>query len=166
MDAIEMLTNDHTTVRSLFEAFRTADEGAAAPAPAYGSTGREMAAERPVVAQLCDELELHTLIEEQLFYPAVKALNDDALNDQVARALDDHAVVKEEVAALRAMSGALVDIAARIERLEKDVDQHATEEEQQMFPRVAELMSSSRREALARDMEERKRGTPALEAAP
>jgi hemerythrin superfamily protein len=54
------------------------------------------------------------------------------------------------------MNGAFTDIAARIKRLGRDVDRHVTAEEDEMLPRVAELMPASRREALARQMEELK----------
>ena len=108
------------------------------------------------MAQLCEELEAHALVEERVFYPAVRALNDDALNRQVSDALEDHTTVNEAVASLRAMSGAFTDIAARIKRLGRDVDRHATAEEDEMLPRVAELMPASGREALARQMKELK----------
>src|SRR4029450_11543443 len=110
MDAIEMLVSDHQRVRKLFEAFENSDPGSA---PSYGSTGRETATDRPEVAQLCAELEAHALVEERVFYPAVRALNDDALNRQVSDALEEHVTVNEAVASLRAMSGAFTDMAAR-----------------------------------------------------
>jgi hemerythrin superfamily protein len=153
MDAIEMLISDHQRVRKLFEAFENGDHRSA---PSYGSTGRETATDRPEVAQLCAELEAHALVEERVFYPAVRALNDDALNRQVSGAIEEHATVKDAVASLRAMNGAFTDIAARIKRLGRDVDRHVTAEEDEMLPRVAELMPASRREALARQMEELK----------
>ena len=155
MDAIEMLISDHQRVRKLFEAFENGDHGSA---PSYGSTGRETATDRPEVAQLCAELEAHAVVEERerVFYPAVRALNDDALNRQVLGAIEEHATVQEAVASLRAMNGAFTDIAARIRRLGRDVDHHVTAEEDELLPRVAELMPASRREALARQMQELK----------
>src|SRR5262245_51684370 len=103
MNAIEMLTEDHNKVRELFTEFsggggltglvrRTID--AVTPAE-----------RRTAVQEVCKELEVHTRIEEEVFYPAVRALGDRDLIEMVEEALKEHAAVKKEVSALRGLKG-------------------------------------------------------------
>jgi hemerythrin superfamily protein len=106
---------------------------------------------------VCKELETHTRIEEQISYPAVQALNDPELNDQVREALSEHAKVKDEVARLRATKGDGEDVDDRMSQLEKDVEHHASEEENEMFPRLEDLMPDEQREDLGRQMQAMKR---------
>ncbi|WP_225010219.1 MULTISPECIES: hemerythrin domain-containing protein [Novosphingobium] len=55
-DAIALLKADHRKVEDLFEKFENASE-----------------AKRPDIAhQICNELKIHTIIEEEIFYPALK----------------------------------------------------------------------------------------------
>jgi hypothetical protein len=57
MDVLELLTSDHNTVRKLFGEFEEAQEA--------GDSGR-MA---ELAQQIFHELEVHTTIEEEVFYP-------------------------------------------------------------------------------------------------
>jgi hypothetical protein len=66
-DAIALLKADHRKVEDLFEQFEKAN-GAAA--------------KRKLAQQICLELKLHTMIEEEIFYPAFRGkIDDDLLNE-------------------------------------------------------------------------------------
>jgi len=158
MDAIELLTDDHNKVRGLFKEFAG---GGGVTGLVRRAVGNVSAAERrKVVNQACKELAVHTKIEEELFYPAVKALGDGELTEQVTEALREHAKVKQEVAGLRGVRGDEDDLEDRMTQLENDVEHHATEEENEMFPRLDELMPADERQDLGRRMQALKRHAP------
>src|SRR5262245_10705740 len=159
MDAIKLLINDHDKVRQLFRDF---NGGGGLTGLVRRSVGSVTTGERRrAVRQVCKELEMHTRIEEQIFYPAVTALEDRELERQVDEALREHATVKEEVARLKAAKGDEDGLDDRMSQLEHDVEHHATEEENEMFPRLEELMSAEKREVLARRMRALKRRSAA-----
>src|SRR4051794_20201233 len=80
-DAIALLTADHKRVKKMFKAFdKLKEDGSAADKQA-------------LARQICDELTLHTQLEEQIFYPATRdALDDDDLLDE---AEVEHASAKD-----------------------------------------------------------------------
>ena len=70
-DAIALLESDHTAVQRLFKRFEKLKDG---------EGNDEEKAE--LVRLICDELKVHTQIEEEIFYPMVRdAIGDDGLMD-------------------------------------------------------------------------------------
>src|SRR3546814_2494057 len=66
-DAIALLKADHRKVEDLFEQFEKA-----------GSPARK----KTLARQICLELKIHTLIEEEIFYPAFRGrIEDDTLDE-------------------------------------------------------------------------------------
>ncbi len=121
-DAIGMLVADHKRVASLFADFkRLTDEG-------------RDAGKAPIVEQICRELTIHAQLEEELFYPAVRAAIDDA--DQVDEAVVEHAGAKELIAQLENArpDDDLYD--AKVTVLGEQIDHHVEEEEGSMFPKA------------------------------
>lgn len=66
-DALQMLADDHRTVEALFEKYDNA---------------RGEAAQQKIVQQICQELTIHAMIEEQVFYPAIREAVDDDMMDE------------------------------------------------------------------------------------
>jgi len=156
MDAIEMLTNDHNKVRELFKKF---NGGGGITGLVRRSIGSISTGERKnALERICEELEVHTRIEEEVFYPAVAALGDRQLGDQVKEALREHATVKREVAGLRGSAGDAPGVEERMTEFERNVEHHASEEENEMFPRLEEMMPEDERVELAARMRVLKRG--------
>jgi hemerythrin superfamily protein len=162
MNAIQLLTNDHNTVRELFKKFNGGEGLAGVVRRTMGSVSP--AERRTAVQEVCRELEIHTAIEEEAFYPAVRALEDRELVKMVNEALKEHEAVKREVSGLRAASGDEDELDERMAQLEKDVEHHATEEEDEMFPRLEDLMSEGQLEDLGRRLAGLKQA--AMKAAP
>jgi len=156
MDAMELLTDDHNKVRELFAKFNGGGGLTGLVRRTMGSVSAQE--RRRAIDQVCKELETHTRIEEQIFYPAVQALGDSELDDQVREALDEHAKVKSEVARLRSMMGNGEDADQLMTELEQNVEHHASEEENEMFPRLVELMPEAERADLGRRLQAAKRG--------
>lgn len=122
-DAIAMLIADHRKVKAIFEKFKTLmqEEG----------PKQEKAV---LVQQVCNELKVHARIEEEIFYPAVRdAIDDDDLMDE---AIVEHAGAKELIEQLEAMrpDDDLYD--AKVIVLGEQIEHHAREEEEEMFPKV------------------------------
>ena len=66
-DAIALLKADHRKVEQLFEEFDQA---------------RRSHSKARIVEQICTELKIHTIIEEEIFYPAVKPKIDAAIVEE------------------------------------------------------------------------------------
>jgi hemerythrin superfamily protein len=138
MDAIELLKKDHQEVTKLFQRYSGSKNGRGA---------------REIVDRICKELEVHTHIEEEIFYPTVREA-DRQLAEMVEEAFREHARVKQQVAALQAGQD---DADGMMTTLQQDVEHHVTEEEGEMFPRVAETIGERQRTEMGQRMQARKR---------
>jgi hemerythrin superfamily protein len=124
-DAIAMLMADHKKVKKLFADFDQLKE--------KGGDQQKSA----IVEQICNELKVHTAIEEEIFYPAVrKAIEDSDLMDE---ALVEHAGAKDLVAQLEDAdpNDDLYD--AKVTVLGEQIEHHVKEEEGEMFPKAKKV---------------------------
>jgi hemerythrin superfamily protein len=122
-DAIALLTADHESVKALFKRFEklTKQEGAE----------DEIA---QLVQRICGELTVHSTIEEEIFYPAVReAIDDDDLMDE---ADVEHASAKILIAELEAGSPGEDQYNAKVTVLSEYINHHVNEEEGEMFPKA------------------------------
>ena len=111
IDAIELLKADHRTVEELFEKYEKTN----------GSATKTKLAE-----QICLELSIHAMIEEEIFYPAVSGkVEDDMMNE----AYVEHDGAKMLIAEL--MEGDVGDdfYDAKIKVLSEEIKHHVKEEE-------------------------------------
>lgn len=118
-DAIGMLKADHTAVSHLFAEYEKT---------------RSIPNKKALVAQICTALSVHAQIEEEIFYPAVKAALKDKL--LVPEATVEHAGVKELIAQIEGVEpdGEMYD--AKVKVLSEYVKHHVKEEQNEMFPKV------------------------------
>ncbi len=122
-DAIEMLKADHDKVKDMFKQF---DE-------LMDQDGSKK--EKTALAQrICDALKIHSQIEEEIFYPAVRLAIDD--DDLVDEAEAEHASIKELVEQIEAMHAGDDRYDAKVIVLGEQVEHHVVEEEDEMFPMV------------------------------
>ena len=135
MDALELLEQDHAKVKKLFEEAEDADQ-------------KE---QRAIFTQIKSELEIHTQIEESVFYPAMQRYNE--LKDMVAESLEEHNKVKTLLNEMEGMSGG-EDFEDKLEELIDNVEHHAEdEEESKMFPKVRELVSATELDKLGAQLQ-------------
>lgn len=121
-DAIAMLTADHRKVKKLFSEFdKLKEEG----------SDEDKAS---IVEQICNELKVHTAIEEEIFYPAVRKAIEDA--DLMDEALVEHAGAKDLIAQLEEASPDDDLYDAKVTVLGEQIDHHVEEEEGDMFPKA------------------------------
>jgi hemerythrin superfamily protein len=124
-DAIAMLEADHREVKAMFKQFEELSD-------------RARATKKKLTDQICTALELHTQIEEEIFYPAVREASDD-LEDIVDESLVEHASAKELIAQLQEMDPEDELYDAKVKVLGEQIDHHVGEEEGEMFPKVRKL---------------------------
>ncbi|WP_432380003.1 hemerythrin domain-containing protein [Duganella sp. P38] len=138
-DAIALLIEDHETVKSLFEQYEELGD-------------RAHVSKHKLALQICEELTRHTMIEEEIFYPAVrKAIKDDDIMDE---SLVEHASAKDLIAQIQSMEPTEDLFDAKVKVLSEMIDHHVEEEETEMFPKVRKTKLDL--EELGQAMAERK----------
>jgi hemerythrin superfamily protein len=151
MDALALLTADHNRVRGLFERFEKAKD--ADDAATLGTLG----------ATIFEELEVHTTIEEERFYPAVHDLSDE-IGEVVDEGIEEHHVVKVLMDEIRALDPSSDEWQAKMTVLIENVKHHAEEEENEMFPKIRSASDAGTLTALGDQLEAKKAelGAPTL----
>jgi len=151
MDAITLLRDDHQKIRHLFSRFEGAGDGA-------------FAEKRAIADRIIEELTVHAYIEEELFYPTVRALDGEGTRespeDLVKEAQEEHAQVKSLLGELETMSPEDEYFDAKLTVVIDDVRHHAGEEEEEMFPTVRQAMGRKDLQELGRRMEQAKARAP------
>ena len=151
MDALDLLTADHNRVRGLFARFTAAKDD---------DDTTTMAELATVIDR---ELEIHTTIEEDVFYPWVRDLSDE-IAEVVDEGVEEHHVVKVLLGEVRDLSPGDDEWVAKLTVVIENVEHHAEEEESEMFPQVRSACSGDSLETLATRLEDRKAelGAPVL----
>jgi hemerythrin superfamily protein len=118
-DAIALLKADHEAVSQLFDEYEKT---------------RSASNKKALVAEICTALSVHAQIEEEIFYPAVKAVLKEKL--LVPEATVEHAGMKSLIAQLEGTGpdGEMYD--AKVKVLSEYVKHHVKEEQTEMFPKA------------------------------
>jgi hemerythrin superfamily protein len=111
LDAIALLKADHRKVEDLFAEFEAA-KGAAK--------------KRALVQQICTELSAHTLIEEEIFYPACRGKVEEGLLNE---GYVEHDGSKVLIAELLASAPDEEFYDAKVKVLSEQIEHHVHEEE-------------------------------------
>jgi len=119
-NAIELLKDDHDRVDALFAKVKANEDGN----------------NSDVFQKIKQELDIHTHIEEQVFYPHCLEYGDDELQKIVREGLEEHAQVKTLLPEIAALSGDSEDFKAKLKVLMENVQHHVEEEESEIFPLV------------------------------
>ncbi|MFS2018463.1 hemerythrin domain-containing protein [Massilia sp. GER05] len=122
-DAIALLTADHREVSEMFEQFEQLGDRA--------TTSKEKLKDK-----ICKALIAHTTIEEEIFYPAVRAANVEEGEDMVDEAIVEHAAAKDLIKQLQEMQPDDDLYDAKVKVLSEQIEHHVKEEEKEMFPKA------------------------------
>ena len=141
-----MLRADHREVERLFKQFEKAG-------PNAHKTRRQ------IVDKISQELSAHAVIEEQVFYPAVREAVPDA-EDVVLESLEEHHIVKWTLAELEDMDPEHERFVAKTTVLIESVRHHVEEEEGELFPQVREVLKRKRLEEVGEAMAKAKEVAP------
>lgn len=143
MQALKLLKTDHSAVQSLFEKFERT---------ARGSHEKR----NEIFAQIRRELQLHMRAEEEIFYPAVKALSGDGRN-LVSGAIREHREIDQLLTQISRLKPSDRNYDDKVETLIENVEHHVYEEEGEIFQFTEENCSTEDLEDLGRQIEERKK---------
>ncbi len=111
-DAIALLKADHRKVEELFEQFEKAS-----------GDGRK----QKLALEICKELTIHTILEEEIFYPACEGnVEEDLLKESVV----EHDAAKVMIAEIEAGEPSDDFYDAKVKVLQEEIEHHVQEEEQ------------------------------------
>jgi hemerythrin superfamily protein len=142
-DAIALLKTDHAAVKKLFESEKKLNK----------ADGKKKEA---IFNQIKAALEVHATIEEEIFYPAVKAARAENVKDEVREAYEVHKQIKSLLAQIAALTSADETYDMKIKVLMEDVEHHVKEEETEMFPDAKKFLGEKRLVELGAELEARK----------
>jgi hemerythrin superfamily protein len=146
MDAIALLKADHKTVETLFRKFERA-----------GRNAKKM--KRRLVDQIVRELAVHSVIEEQIFYPAVRT-KGGKLEEMILLSLEEHHVAKWLLKELEDLSPDAERFEAKVLVLMESIRTHVAEEEREVFPQVRKAFTPAELKAMAQALMVAKRSAP------
>lgn len=141
-DAIALLTQDHRAVQRLFKAFEKVDRG-------------DEDACIEIIETACSELKVHAILEEEIFYPAVRSKLGDQGEDLLNEANIEHEMADLLIDRLGELDPSDPEYAAAFKVLSEYVQHHIKEEEKQLFPKVRKLKELDLEE-LGAEMQARK----------
>ena len=119
--ATQLIRKDHKKVEGLFNKFEQA---------------KKPEAKTKVCDQALQELDIHSRLEEEIFYPAVrKHVGDEEMVEEAKR---EHQQVKEMMRELRKMNIEDEEFDEKFSELVEAVQHHVEEEEGEMLPKVEE----------------------------
>lgn len=135
MDAIVMLREDHKQAEQMFKLLEKDDLS--------------------VVPDICAALTVHAQIEEEIFYPVVRAEVEDA-QDDIGEAVQEHHLVKILISELQSLTPDDVEYRSKAIVLMELVRHHVEEEEGELFPDVRSALGRNRLQELGAVMQERR----------
>ena len=142
-DAIALLMKGHAEVHKLFLEEEKVEK-------------RSASGKVDLFNQIKAALEVHTTIEEEIFYPAVKKARSEHIKDEVREAAEEHKQIKSMLAQISEITPDDESYDMKIKVLKEDVEHHVKEEEGEMFPDARKYLSEKRLGALGEEMAFRK----------
>lgn len=124
-DAIALLVSQHNEVKALFKQFDELGE-------------RATTSKKKLANEICEQLIMHTAIEEEIFYPALREASRE-MKDMIDEAVVEHASAKDLIAQVQEMEPGEDLYDAKVTVLGEYIEHHVEEEEEDMFPKVRKL---------------------------
>lgn len=107
---------------------------------------------RNATNEIARQLTLHTMLEETIFYPAVRGIDAEQTTDMVLEAYEEHHVVKMVLKELPKADPKDETFKAKVTVLKELVEHHVKEEEREMFPLAESRLGPERSRELAEAM--------------
>jgi hemerythrin-like domain-containing protein len=141
MNAFTLLKADHKKVAGILEKLDS-------------TTERGVKTREELITQLKTELDVHTRIEETIFYPALEEA--DETRDITLEAFEEHRLVKQLLSELESMPKDDEQWTAKFTVLKENVEHHVEEEEGEMFQKARKVLGEEGAETLGSRMEKAK----------
>ena len=117
-DVFALLMDDHRTVEALFAQFEQSQDPA-------------------VAMQICDELTVHAMLEEELVYPVVAVKVGTGYANE---ARQEHDEAKGLIQQIESGLASGTDVSELVTQLEQSVQHHVQEEESELWPKMKETL--------------------------
>ena len=151
MNAIELLMQDHKLVKKLLEELST-------------TTDRAVKKRAELLQRIEHELQIHTALEEDILYPAIKQAGGKEEAKMYYEAKEEHRTVDSLVLPdLLHTETDTVAFAGRVKVMKELLEHHIEEEESELFPTAKKLLGKDVLEQLGQAMQAQKKmlkGTP------
>ena len=141
MDAIALLEAEHTKMRKLL-------------AELEATTDRAVKTRQELFATIKGELTLHEVIEEEIFYPELKA--HPKAEELVLEGYEEHHVVDLVMGELERLDVEDESWGAKAKVMKENVEHHMEEEEGEMFQKARQVFDKEELDELGTQMEQRK----------
>lgn len=144
MDAIQLLKNDHQAVKGLLEELAQ-------------TTSRAVKRRTALLKEIQVNLQAHTTIEEEIFYPAFRDAGSKEEAKMYFEALEEHRAAEDLV--LPDLINTQPDseqFSGRAKVLKELIEHHIQEEEKEMFKQAKQLLDKNELQELGERMAERK----------
>ena len=151
MNAFNLLKADHKKVADILEKLDATSE-------------RALKTREEQFTKLKRELDVHSRIEETIFYPVLEEA--DETHEITLEALEEHALVKQLLEELQSLAKDDEQWTAKFTVLKENVEHHVEEEEGEMFKKARKVLSEEAIETLGTRMERAKSEQEKASAAP
>jgi hemerythrin superfamily protein len=141
MDAIKLLKADHDKVKGLLNELES-------------TTERGVKTRAELFSTIKGELTLHEIVEEEIFYPELKA--HPKAEDIVLEGYEEHHVVDLLMGELEALDVSDETWGPKAIVMKENIEHHIEEEEGEMFPKARQVFDSAELDDLGKRMEARK----------
>jgi hemerythrin-like domain-containing protein len=141
MDAITLLKRDHDKVKALLNELEP-------------TTERAVKTRTELFEKIKNELTIHEIIEEEIFYPTLK--QHPRAKEIVLEGYEEHDVVNILMGELEVLPVNDETWGAKASVMTENIEHHIEEEEGDMFKKARQVLSENELEELGRVMEARK----------
>ena len=124
MNALDLLKIEHQKVEKIFVQFE------------QGGNSQQF---QQLFEQLFQEISVHALIEEQIFYPEISRI--DSIKEFVTSYYHEHSDLKASLAELVPMDNTQLEWGRKMTKLRNDYQRHIRDEETQLFPRIRQALT-------------------------
>ncbi|MNK55108.1 DNA nickase [compost metagenome] len=138
MDATKLLIRQHDEVKQLFKECESLGES-------------EFKRRSEIVEQITQKLRLHTQIEEEILYPAVKGVDTEL----VLECFEEHHMVKILLEELENTPPSNERYLAKLSVLQEMVEHHIKEEEGTLFPEIRDKCGMEKIDAFGTQLQQR-----------
>src|SRR6476469_148855 len=141
MAALTLLKDDHQKMRKLLNELES-------------TTERGVKTREDLYARIKSELTVHEIIEEEIFYPALK--DHPKAKDIVLEAYEEHHVVDLLMGELESLDVQDETWGAKALVMKENIEHHIEEEEGEMFKQARSVFDTAELDDLGKRMEARK----------
>lgn len=144
LNPMTMLKQDHQKVKELLSQLAE-------------TTGRGVKKRQQLLAQIEQELRVHMILEEEIFYPSFREAAESQDGEKMYfEATEEHHAARVVLKDLLATDPSTPNFAGKAKVLKELVEHHVKEEEKELFPQAREVIPAEELPALAERMQERK----------